>query len=326
MDEVHGLSGSVLVSHGPKVVMRMSAGTADIGTGTVCTSETRFQVGSVSKQFTAAAAMLLVEDGALAVDDPIAESLPGCPPRWRDVTLHHLLSHTSGLGHWPALPGFDTSTVRDADEFLERFATVPLRGAPGTTWHYSSPGYLVVARIVEQVSGHRYGDFVTERILRPLGLEATAVGVPAPGAVAHGYRGARRVDVAEFAALPGAGDVWSTVGDLARYTSAFDTGGVVTSSSREAMTAAHAPIAADPGADGLVAADSYGYGYCLGTLAGHHARFHPGDNPGYRSFLGRLPELDATVVILSNSEDTDVGDVLRQVMPAVTTGEPRCRR
>ncbi|MGW7356000.1 serine hydrolase domain-containing protein [Streptomyces sp. NPDC054802] len=169
MDEVHGLSGSVLVLHGPEVVMRVSAGTADTGTGAVCTSETRFQVGSVSKQFTAAAAMLLVEDGALAVDDPIAESLPGCPPRWRHVTLHHLLSHTSGLGHWPELPGFDTSAVRDADEFLERFATVPLRGAPGTAWRHSSPGYLLVARIVEQISGHRYGDFVTERILRPLG-------------------------------------------------------------------------------------------------------------------------------------------------------------
>ncbi|MHC0432549.1 serine hydrolase domain-containing protein [Streptomyces sp. O3] len=309
----------MLVMRGSEVVMRVSAGVADAGTGAVCTSETRFQVASVSKQFTAAAAMILVEDGALAVDVPIAEWLPDCPPRWQPVTLHHLLSHTSGLGHWLELPGFDINTLRDADEFLERFATVPLRGVPGTAWHYSSPGYLLVARIIEQVSGRRYGDFVTERILRPLGLEATGVGVPPRGAVAHGYRGGRRVDVAEFAALPGAGDIWSTVGDLARYTAAFNAGGVVSVSSREVMVAAHAPITSDLGADGCVAAGGYGYGYCLGTLADHPARFHPGDNPGFQSFLGWLPESGVTIVVLSNSEDSDVSDVLRQVLPVVTT-------
>lgn len=318
--EIDGLNGSLLVMRGSTTVMQASAGAADTGAGTACTSQTRFQIASVSKQFTAAAAMLLVEEETLALRVPIVEWLPDCPARWRDLTLHQLLTHTSGLGHWYELSSFDINKVRDANEFLGLLAAVPLRNAPGHTWHYSSPGYLLVAQIIEQVSGRRYADFLSERILLPHGMEATCVGAPPPEGVAHGYQGGQRVDVNEFAALPGPGDIWSTVGDLARYTSAFNTDGVVSPCSREAITTTGISIAGDSDVDSPVAIDSYGYGYCLGTLAGHPARFHPGDNPGYHSYLGWLPQLDITIVILSNDEDTSVSDVLRQVLPAVAPG------
>ena len=319
MDENYRFSGSVLVTRGPDVVLRMSTGKANAETGAPCSPETRFQIASVSKQFTAAAAMLLVEDGALDVDVPIADWLPDCPPRWCQVTLGQLLSHTSGLDHWLGLPGFEVSMLRDADDFLERFAAVPLRGVPGTTWHYSSPGYVLIARIIEQVSGLPYRDFLTANVLRPGGLENTEVGSPSPGAVAHGYRGDRRVDVTEFAALPGAGDLWSTVDDLARYTAIYDAGQVVAASSRTTMVAPHALVTPELAVDSPITADSYGYGYYLGTLAGQPAHFHPGDNPGYQSFLGHLPGTGATVAILSNSEDTDLAGLLRYVL-AVATG------
>lgn len=320
MQDIDGLNGSLLVKRGSATALQVSNGAADTEAGTACTPDTRFQIASVSKQFTAAAAMLLVEEGALALGAPIAEWLPGCPRRWRELTLHQLLTHTSGLGHWWELTGFDVTRPGTAEEFLGLFAEVPLRSAPGTAWHYSSPGYLLVAQLIEQVSGRRYADFLDERILLPLGMEATCAGAPPPGGAAHGYQRGRRIDVEAFAAMPGAGDIWSTVGDLARYTSAFNAGRVVSPSSREAMTAAGVPAAGDAGADGPVVIDRYGYGYCLGTLAGRPARFHPGDNPGYHSLLAWLPELDATLVILCNDEDASVDDVLWQILPALTPG------
>ncbi|HEX6499609.1 MAG TPA: serine hydrolase domain-containing protein [Micromonosporaceae bacterium] len=317
MAAMEGLSGSVLVVRDSVPVVQVSTGMADGESGAACTLDTRFQIASVSKQFTAAAVMLLVEDQDLALDVPIAEWLPDCAPRWRCLTLHRLLSHTSGLGQWHELSGFDITEPGSAGEFLERFGEVPLRTAPGTAWHYSSPGYLLAAQIIEEASGRSYADFLTERVLRPLGLDSTSVGAPASREAACGYRGGLRVDAAEFAAMPGAGDVWSTVGDLARYTAAFHTNAVVTEGSRETMLAAHMPVAGGWGTVGPVAADGYGYGYCLGTLAGRRACFHPGDNPGYQSFLGWLPEVDTTIAILANDEETSIAGILSRILPAV---------
>ncbi|MFD7499214.1 serine hydrolase domain-containing protein [Streptomyces sp. NPDC059832] len=317
MSEIDGLSGSVSVLKGPDVVVRASAGIADADSGAMCTPRTRFQVASLSKQFTAAAAMLLVEDSVLALDVPIPEWWHDCPAQWRGLTLHDLLSHTSGLGHWQALPGLGLEDLRDVGTFLDRFAAVALRSVPGEAWHYSSPGYLVVARIIEQATGRPYADFVTERILRPCGLEETSLGGTSPREAARGYRTGRRVDLVEFAALPGAADVWSTVGDLAAYTAAFNSGAVVTPASREKMITLRTAITDKWGSLGPVVADSYGYGYCLGTVAGRAAFFHPGDNPGYLSFLACLPELDVTVAILANEEDVSVSDILESVLPEV---------
>ncbi|MFD6550104.1 serine hydrolase domain-containing protein [Streptomyces sp. NPDC058398] len=318
METIDGFSGAILVTRGGATVVRTSAGMSDAEAGAPCTTDTRFQIASVSKQFTAASVMLLAERGEVGLNDPVTRWLTDCPDPWRQLTLHQLLSHTSGLGHWRDLPGFDIDHPGDTPTFLDRFSKVPLRGTPGRTWHYSSPGYLLAARIIERVTRQRYADFVTEHVLRPLAMTATRVGEAPPETAARGYRENRRVDVPEFAAMPGTGDLWSTVGDLAHYTAAFDAGHLLTARSREAMVAPHASMAGAWGTDGPAVADSYGYGYALGTLAGHTARFHIGDNPGYRSFLGRLPDLDVTVVILCNNEESDLDDLLRQLLPAIT--------
>ncbi|MFE2296965.1 serine hydrolase domain-containing protein [Streptomyces sp. NPDC059445] len=324
METIDGFSGAILVTRGGATVVRASAGVADAETDTACTTDTRFQIASVSKQFTAASVMLLAEEGKVGLHDPIARWLTDCPHRWRTLTLHQLLSHTSGLGHWRELPGFDVDHPGDAHSFLERFAEVPLRTAPGSTWHYSSPGYLLAALIVERVTGQRYADFLTEQVLGPLGMTSTCVGETPLELAARGYRDGRRVDVPEFAAMPGTGDLWSTVGELARYTAAFNAGDLLTAFSREAMVAPHASMAGAWGTDGPALADSYGYGYALGTLAGHTMRFHIGDNPGYQSFLGWLPAHDTTVVILSNNEEPGLDDVLRRLEPVLleAVGEP----
>ncbi|MCM2576872.1 serine hydrolase domain-containing protein [Streptomyces meridianus] len=315
MDKIDNFSGAVLVTREESVVFRASGGFSDIGAGVECTTDTPLQIASVSKQFTAAAAMLLVEAREVSLSTPIGHWLADCPEHWGALTLHHLLSHTSGLGHWQELPGFDITRPGDAGTFLERFSEVPLRTPPGRTWRYSSPGYLLAARVVERVSGQAYAEFLTERVLRPLGMTSTCAG-EAPATASHGHRGQQRVDNPEFAATPGTGDLWSTVHDLTRYTAAFNAGEVLTLPSRATMVTPNASMAGAWGTDGPAVADTYGYGYALGTLCGHVARFHTGDNPGYQSFLAWLPAFDVTVAILCNDEESDIDGLLRQIVPA----------
>ena len=135
-----------------------------------------------------------MEDEFVGLADPIGEILTACPELWAELTLHQLLSHTSGLGHWSDLPGFDVSRPGTPEEFLGRFAAVPLLSAPGAAWRYSSPGYLLAARVVEAVSGAPYARFVAERILRPVGMADTVVGRAPRDRRAWGYRGGERVD------------------------------------------------------------------------------------------------------------------------------------
>ncbi len=312
MATLAGFSGSLLVTCGQQTLLRVSRGCADALTGELCTADTRFQIASLSKQFTAAAVMLLAQDGALSVTDPIGALLPSCDARWRDLTLHQLLTHTSGLGHWSDLPGFDVTRPGTPEEFLERFARLPLLTAPGDTWRYSSPGYLLAARVVEAVTGTAYAGFLTERILRPIGMHDTLVGQTPTERVAWGYRHGERVDAAQFAAFPGTGDVWAPVDDLARYTAAFEEGAVLSADSRQAMVARQVELG-PPVPDRRVAADGYGYGYFLGTMFGQPSRFHPGDNPGYQSFLGHSPRAAVTVVVLTNDEETDLDDLLSDI-------------
>jgi CubicO group peptidase (beta-lactamase class C family) len=314
-------SGSVLVTRDGVTVRRASAGDADAASGKACSPDTRFQIASVSKQFTAAVVMLLVEDGALDLDDPISRLLHGCSPQWRELTVHELLSHTSGLEHWNGIPDFDVSRPGEPDELLERFAMVPIRAAPSGSWHYSSPGYLLAARVVEATSGAAYADILTERILGPLGMAATLVGRTPPEPVAWGYRDGKRVEVAQFAAIPGTGDVWSTVGDLTRYTEAFVTGGLLNPASRQALLREQAELRNPLDPNDPAPAQAYGYGYFLGTVCGHRAWFHPGDNPGYQSFLGYLPDLATTIAILCNDEETDLDQLLRELAPELASME-----
>jgi CubicO group peptidase (beta-lactamase class C family) len=308
-------SGSLLVARDGVALLRASAGQADVAAGRACSTDTRFQTASVSKQFTAAAVMLLVDDGAIDLHDDISRVLPGCAPHWRELTLHQLLTHTSGLEHWTGVPDFEVGRPGEPDELLERFARVPLRSTPGTTWHYSSPGYLLAARVVEAVGAAAYADIVTERIFGPAGMAATLAGRTPPEPVAWGYREGRRVDVPQLAAIPGTGDVWSTVEDLVRFTEAFEAGELLSAASRQAMVGCRARLRSPTDPTDPAPAHAYGYGYFLGSVCGHPARFHPGDNPGYRSFLAFVPELRATVAILCNNEESDLNDLLRALTP-----------
>jgi len=315
MRPVAGLRGTAMVTRGGSVVADLAAGPADIEAGVQCSSGTRFQLCSVSKQFAAAAVMLVAESGRLDLREPVARWLPGGLPQWRQVTLHHLLSHTAGIPHWLEAPGLDPAEPMTISERLEIIQDTPLRTDPGAQWHYSSPGFLLAGRIVERATGQPYPEFLAERILSPLKLTGTTVG-GAPGAAARGYKDGQPVAPWDLDAMPGTGDIWSTASDLSRFTAALHSGELIAPGSLRAMCTAFAPIDDDDEGEPRLTTTGYGYGMYTGIFAGHAACYHTGDNPGYLSFACWIPDRAASIVILANDEAVNMTGLLRQLLPA----------
>ena len=315
MRQVAGLRGTAMVTKGGSVEADLAAGLADIEARVRCSSGTRFQLCSVSKQFAAAAVMLLAESGRLDLREPVARWLPGGLPQWRQVTLHHLLSHTAGIPHWLEAPGLDPAEPMTISERLEIIQATPLRTDHGAQWHYSSPGFLLAGLIVERASGQPYPQFLAERSLSPLKLTETTVG-GAPGAAARGYKDGQPVAPWDLDAMPGTGDIWSTASDLSRFTAALHSGELIAAGSLRAMCTAHASL--DDGEEGepRLTTTGYGYGMFTGIFAGHAACYHPGDNPGYQSFACWIPDRAASIVILVNDEAMSITGLLRQLLPA----------
>lgn len=303
-----------MVTRAGSVEADLAGGLADVEASVPCTSATRFQLCSVSKQFTAAAVMLLVESGQLSLNEPVVRWLPDGPPQWRHVTLHQLLSHTAGVPHWHEAPGLDPAESMTITERLETIQTTPLRAEPGAQWHYSSPGFLLAGLIVELASGQPYREFLAGQILSPLELTQTTVG-GTPGAAARGYRDGQPVAAWDLGAMPGTGDIWSTAGDLTRFTTALHAGELVAPSSLRAMCTAHAALDDDDEGEPRLITTGYGYGMFTGIFAGRAVYYHPGDNPGYQSLACWIPDQVASIVILVNDEAASVTGLLRQLLP-----------
>lgn len=256
---------------------------------------------STGKQFVAASAMLLVEAGDLDLHAPIGRYLSSLPDAWQVLTAHQLLAHTSGLGHWSEVPGFDPNDIPPADEVIAARATRPLISEPGTTFRYSSVGYLLAARVVEHASGQAYPDFAAARIFKPLGMNATCV-VPAT--------------------IFGTDDVRTTVIDLARFASAFEADELLSPVSRGLMCTSHVSMPAqDADLDGTA---GYGYGYYLGTFAGREMCYHPGDIPGYRSAYLSVPSLRANIAVLGDGDANDAIGLATQLSASLIA--PAARR
>jgi CubicO group peptidase (beta-lactamase class C family) len=269
-------------------------------------TETRYQLASVSKQFTAAAVLVLAEDGTLGLDDTVGRRLDGCPGEWRDITLHHLLTHTSGLGHWHDYPMIDLAAWVEPGELLETFHRVPLRYAPGTGWSYSSPAYVLLAHVVERAAGTPYRTFLADRIFGPLGLSRTFAGA------AHGRPDLAQGHDASGKPVPtweldvvgmGAGDVWSTARDLLTWLDALEDGRLLGEPYRTLMLTQRAPTGGGPRSSG------YGYGVFVGELDGERWWHHDGQNAGFISFTATIPGRRRRIVVLTDTETPDASFV-----------------
>ena len=196
------MSGISVARRGGVIVAEQAGGMADRDLGLPCTPETRFQIASVSKHFTAAAVLLLASQSKLSLEDPVSRWFDDCPPGWEAITVHHLLTHTSGLAHLDDLPDLDLYRPIGPGRELAVFQRDPLLFAPGSRYCYSSPGYTLLAWIVEKTGGQPYATFLADRIFAPLGMTSASAGDPPGGpGMARGYHGREPVPSFDLATV-----------------------------------------------------------------------------------------------------------------------------
>lgn len=310
-------SGSVAVRRGEKVLAAAAFGRTSAGGGTANTPETRHHVASLSKPITACAVMLLVDDGRLSPDDPIAELLPGFPNGDR-ITLHHLLTHTSGIPDINRFPEYRelSTTPQTAASLTAAIARRSKEVTPGD-YRYSNSNYNLLARVIEVASGRSYADFVTERIFRPLGMEATAdsgsdadLGLPPPaeGQIPAGLWGVAPAPDLDWSIKTGNGSIVSTAGDLARFLHRLHHDPILTDASRDLMLRAHA-------------GGNTGYGFFVGERFGRPVDYYNGNTPGVSSAFELYPQEDLQVVVLANHDVALAGEIARSIA-AMVFGEP----
>lgn len=289
-------------------------GLADHDFGIANRPQTRFRIGSVTKMMTAAAILRLEEMGKLRVEDPLAGHLPGYP-RGNEITIHKLLTHRAGMPELYALPEFATRRMFPArpGDWVEQLAGQPLQFEPGTRYAYSNAGYVVLAHLVELLSGRRYGEFLETELFAPLGMEGSGEDDPqrvvpqrATGYDPAGWRGVEPAPYAHPSQAVGAGSLLSTVGDLVRWARAMRAGdGLSPGSWRKLLT--------DHG-------DGYGYGVVRSRRLERPVAGHDGREPGFIAAFDLFPEDDAAVVFAANLQ-TGIGDALRRGLAALAFDE-----
>jgi CubicO group peptidase (beta-lactamase class C family) len=301
-DPPRSFMGVVLVARGADVLFAKAYGMANLEWSVPHTLTTKLPIGSNSKQFTAAAILLLEERGRLRVTDPVKSHLSDAPAAWDAITFHHLLSHTSGLINTAPPDRGNTQPTRP-DRTIERFRNLPLQFVPGTRYSYSNAGYQLLAYLIERISGQRYEDFLRENIFEPLGMRESGSASHAPiiPSLASGYvnePGGAPLN-APFIDLSngmGAGSLYSTVGDLHRWMRALFGGKLLSPASLAKMTT---PVTATP--QGPVSEGGYGYGVIARTsAAGRREFYHGGSVPGFSSVLIYYPESQVTIAVLNN--------------------------
>ena len=288
-------TGTVLVARNGKPILREGFGPANRELNVAAKPETIFRLGSITKQFTSASIMQLVEQGKISVDDPVSKYYAAAPAAWSKITVKHLLNHRSGIPSYTGLPGFMqtmATTDRTPEQIIELTRDKPLEFEPGTKFNYNNTGYVILGYVIEKVSGEKYADYVDAHIFKPLGMKNTGYDVTAkvlPNRAA-GYQvqgGVWTNSPYLSMTLPySAGSLYSTVDDLLVWEQAFFSDKVVSKASREAMTT-------DNGSN-------YGYGLQIGDLGGHKMISHGGGIHGFATYMSRFPADDVTIIVLSN--------------------------
>ncbi|HSL20384.1 MAG TPA: serine hydrolase [Vicinamibacterales bacterium] len=295
-----GPGAAVIVARGGQPIYRKAIGMADLELGVKLEPDMVFEIGSVTKQFTAAAVLMLVEEGKLALSDDITRVLPDYPTHGKTITIEHLLTHTSGIKSYTGMASWAANDRRDmtVSDMIDVFKNEPLEFEPGSKWKYNNSGYFLLGAIIEKVSGLKYERFLATRIFEPLGLRRTMYGHPdtiVPRRVRGYSLGPAGLANAKFISMTqpfSAGALLSNVDDLVRWSAALHGGKVVPPESLRRMRSAFALT------NGR--SSRYGYGLSVGEYEGHDVAEHGGGIPGFSCMLVHLPEDDLTVAVLSN--------------------------
>jgi CubicO group peptidase (beta-lactamase class C family) len=291
---------NVVVIRDGVVVANRSYGLADIEAGTPTATGTNYRLASLSKQFTATAIMLLAREGRLEYDSRLVDLLPELPAYARDITVRHLLTHTSGLwAYEDFVPRSQTVQVKDRDVPALLRQADSLYFPAGSAWRYSNSGYALLALIVERVSGQQYATFLHDRIFAPLGMDGTVAyeaGVSTVRARAFGYSlrssGIVRTDQSSTSAVLGDGGVYSSIHDLVKWDRALDEGTLL---KKNELDLAWTPARLTDGTT-----TRYGFGWFTELEGGARRLSHHGETSGFTNFILKYPDRRLTVIVLTN--------------------------
>ncbi len=309
-------NGTVLVAEKGKVLFKKGYGMANMEWDMPNEADTRFRLGSITKQFTAALILQLQAEGKLSTADYISKHLPDYPAAVAEkVTIHHLLVHSSGIPSYTGLPDFFNEKSRDPytpDEFIEVFSTLPLEFEPGSTWRYNNSGYFLLGVIIEKATGMSYADALQSYIFEPLGMKHSGYDTHAEiikkratgyGRGANGYTTAPYLDMS----LPyAAGSLYSTAEDLFLWDRALYKEALLSDELKEKMFTPYM--------------NQYGYGWFIdeerefGDGSKEAAIIgHGGGINGFNTLLERAPEDGHLVVLLNNTGGTDLGSISKGI-------------
>lgn len=317
---------AVLVAEKGQIIYQKAAGSANIELGVPLRTDHVFRIGSITKQFTAAAIMQLVEKGKLSLQDSLRKFIPDYPLLGdRQITIEHLLTHTSGIKSYTDMKDWDATTRRkdfSPIELIDYFKFQPIDFRPGDKYKYNNSGYILLGYIIEQVSGEAYGTYVANHFFKPLGMNHSYYGdvLPLIKNRVNGYS-KNEVDGAivnsEFLSMTqpyAAGSLLSTVEDLLIWTKALHSGKVVSAESFKKMTTPHVlPNGTNT---------HYGYGLATGNFFGSPTVEHSGGINGFLSNLVYLPKEDVCLAILANCDCEPPSDLADDIL-ALATGKNR---
>jgi len=286
--------GTVLVARGDTVVLSKAYGAANLEWNIPNTPATKFRLGSLTKQFTAASILLLEERGKLKVDEPVKTYLPDAPAAWDKITIFNLLTHSSGIPNFTSFPDYAATQAfaTPVEKVVARFRDKPLDFAPGEKMSYSNSGYVLLGYLIERITGGSYATFVQDNIFTPLGMKDS--GYDSNSTVilhrASGYSpspaGPVNAGFIHMSIPHAAGALYSTTEDLLKWQQALHGARVVSAASLQKMTT---PFKGD-----------YAFGLVVRTVNGRKMIAHGGGIEGFNTSLSYFPDEKLTIVVLSN--------------------------
>ncbi len=314
---------SIGVKRGDDLLLAKGYGLADIENDVPATAETVYRIGSITKQFTSASVMQLVEAGEIGLDDPMTKYLPDYPMQGHEVTIRHLLTHTSGIKSYTGLAEWRPTMKLDLtdEELIDFIRDEPFDFAPGESFLYNNSGFYLLGMIIGEASGETYREYLNAHLFGPLDLRGSSYCDERPiiRGRAEGYQsvGGELVndDYLSMNQPGAAGALCSTVPDLLSWTSALRTGGVVSAASYQQMTT--------PGTLNNGTATAYAFGLGIGELQGHPSVSHGGGINGFNTMLAHYPEEDLDIVVLSNTPGAHVSTIAETIAKwALGVGPP----
>lgn len=306
--------GAVLVARDGKVVLSKGYGSANLEWDVPNSPSTKFRLGSITKQFTAACILLLEEQGKLNIEDPVKKYMSDAPAAWDKVTIVNLLTHTSGIPNFTGFPDYHSTEAvpTTPEQLVARFRDKPLEFQPGEKFNYSNSGYVLLGYLIEKISQQSYRQFVQEHIFNPLGMKDSGYDSNSEIILhrASGYepadRGRINAGFIDMSIPFSAGALYSTTEDLLRWEQGLMGGKVLSAASLQKMST---PFKSE-----------YAFGLVVHTTNGHKVMEHGGGIEGFNTKLAYYPEDKLTVVVLANLSG-DVPDAIAPNLAALAHGE-----